>query len=83
MIFFRLRNNPQIPTKKRVKDTPKILNKLIGIFRLFLSSVRYYRSAAIYYYRVAAVALRAPPGIYSVKWFPLGAVGFRAIYISK
>ena len=39
MIFFRLRNNPQIPTKKRVKDTPKILNKLIGIFRLFLSKV--------------------------------------------
>ena len=38
MIFFRLRNNPQIPTKKRVKDTPKILNKLIGIFSLFYAS---------------------------------------------
>ena len=38
MIFFRLRNNPQIPTKKRVKDTPKILNKLIGIFSLFYAT---------------------------------------------
>ena len=38
MIFFRLRNNPQIPTKKRVKDTPKILNKLIGIFSLFYAN---------------------------------------------
>ena len=38
MIFFRLRNNPQIPTKKRVKDTPKILNKLIGIFNWFYAS---------------------------------------------
>jgi hypothetical protein len=44
MIFFRLRNNPQIPTKKRVKDTPKILNKLIGIFSLFYANVGYWNN---------------------------------------
>ena len=38
MIFFRFRNNPQIPTKKRVKDTPKILKRLIGIFSLFYAT---------------------------------------------